>query len=406
MKRQLIIPILLAVPLGAYLLYERAGSVNASQEETVIVAKGPLAVWSTYQGSLESRTAMMIASKFRGSATVIELAPEGAEISNGDVLVRFESSSLEQEVVGLERDHALAESELNSLKNAKIPLELRELDMDLIEVRSTLNSDRQYLDASIRLAKEGLVSEQEIEQQKDKVEEITTQLETLELRLQLTGEFLHPSELKRAQAKLASAAQALQLAKQQVLNSVVRAPTDGTVIYKPLHIGGEFRTVRVGDSIFQNQPFMVLTDMNDFLVHLEVPEGELALVQEGTDVFIQPLAYPGVRLRGMLETVGSMVQTMPGQPAWQMFFHVAIGLEDVDSRLRPGMTVTAHILSYYNPDTTLIPRVAVRWEAGRSFATVATGSLRETRQIELGMANEHNYDVIAGLIPGDEVFIE
>jgi multidrug efflux pump subunit AcrA (membrane-fusion protein) len=406
MKRQLIIAIVLAIPLVSYLLFGGVWTASRIPENTATVVKGPLAVWSTYEGRLESRTVTMIMSRFRGDATVIELALEGAGVSKGDVLVRFESSALEREVAKLERDCALAISELTSFKNARIPLELRELDMDLIEIRSTLNSERQYLDASIQLATEGLVSEQEIEQQKEKVAEITTQLQTLEMKLQLTKEFLHPSELKRVQAKLASAEQELQLAREQVQNSAVQAPTDGIVVYKPLHIGGEFRTVRVGDRIYQNQPFMLLTDMNDFVVHLEVPEGELTRVQEGEDVFIQPLAYPDVKLSGILEAIGSMAQTMPGQPVWQKFFHVVIGLEDVDTRLRPGMSVTAHVLSYYHPDTVLVPRVAVRWETDKPFAEVATSSSRETREIELGMANEQNYEVIAGLNLGDEVIIE
>ena len=218
MKRQLIIAIVVAIPFGAYFLFEGPGTPSTPRENTATVVKGPLAVWSTYEGTLESRTVQMIMSKFRGDATIIELALEGASVSKGDVLVRFESSELEREVVKLERDCALAISELTSFENARIPLQLRELDMDLIEIRSTLNSERQYLEASIQLATEGLVSEQETEQQKEKVAEITTQLQTLEMKLQLTKEFLHPSELKRARAKLASAEQELQLAREQVQN--------------------------------------------------------------------------------------------------------------------------------------------------------------------------------------------
>ncbi|NOR66071.1 MAG: hypothetical protein GQ528_01790, partial [Woeseiaceae bacterium] len=275
MKRWLIISILLMV-LMVLFVFGTAMNPSASRIKTTTVTREPLAVWSVYKGRLEARKFVMIMSGFRGNATVIELAPEGTKVSKGDVLVRFDSASLEREFLRLERDCALAKSELDSLKHDELPLELRDLEMDFMEIRATLRAEQQYLKASIQLAKEGLVSKPEIKQQKLKVAEIKTQLETLQQKIQLTKKYIHPSALKRAQVKLASAQQELKLAKQQLQNSVVAAPSDGIVIYKTLPIATEFRTIRIGDSIYPNQPFMVLPDMDDLVVHCEVPEVELA----------------------------------------------------------------------------------------------------------------------------------
>ena len=404
MKRWLIISILLMV-LMVLFVFGTAMNPSASRIKTTTVTREPLAVWSVYKGRLEARKFVMIMSGFRGNATVIELAPEGTNVSKGDVLVRFDSASLEREVLKLERDCALAKSELASLKHAELPLELRDLEMNFMEIRATLRAEQQYLKASIQLAKEGLVSKPEIKQQKLKVAEIQTQLETLQQKIQLTKKYIHPSALKRAQVKLASAQQELKLAKQQLQNSVVAAPSDGIVIYKTLPIATEFRTIRIGDSIYPNQPFMVLPDMGDLVVHCEVPEIELARIQEGKDAFIQSLAYPGVKIPGVVESVDSIARSLPGQPGWQKFFHVVIGLKDVDSRLRLGMAVTTHILSYYNLEAVVIPRNAVSWEAGKPFARLLSDSIQETRQLALGMGNEKNYEIIEGLKPGDEVIV-
>jgi multidrug efflux pump subunit AcrA (membrane-fusion protein) len=112
-----------------------------------------------------------------------------------------------------------------------------------------------------------------------------------------------------------------------------------------------------------------------------------------------------MRLSGVVESVSSMAQSPPGRPSWQRFFHVVIGFKDkdVDPRLRPGMSVTAHILSYHNPEAILIPRTAVGWESGKPFVNVVNGSSHERRQIKLGMANEKMYEVIEGLKPGEEI---
>jgi HlyD family secretion protein len=400
MKRWITISILLMV-----LFFGTAVNPSSPGIKTTTVTKAPFAVWSVYQGRLNARRSVMIMSRFRGNATVIELAPEGTRVSKGDVLVRFDSATLEREVLKLKRDCALAKSELDSLEHAELPLELRDIEMSLMEIRASLRAEQQYLKASIQLAKEGLVSDPEIKQQKLKVAEVKTQLETLAQKKQLTQKYIHPSALKRAHVKLASAQQELKLAEQQLQNSVVLAPSDGVVIYKTLPIATDFRTIRIGDSVYPNQPFMLLPDMDDLVVHCEVPEMEFARIQEGKDAFIQSLAYPGVKIPGTVESVDPIARSLPGQPAWQKFFHVVIGLKDVDSRLRLGMAVTTHILSYYNSNAVVIPRTAVKWEAGRAFAKLLSGSFQQTRQLTLGLGNEKHFEIIEGLTPGDEVIV-
>ena len=407
MKHRLIITFLL---IGGCLSYTGIGCVPSptpAQGKTSNVAKGPLTVFSVYEGKIEARRDVLIMSGFRGNATVIELASDGAKVSKGDLLVRFDSSAIERDILKLERSYTLSKAELEGLEHARLPLEIRDLEVRLMKARTSINAEEQYLDALIQLhSKEDLISEQEIEQQKMKVAELSTQLKTLEMQMNLTKEYLHPSALKHGQSNLSSLEQELKLAREQLESCVVRAPSDGTVIYKPLHIGTEFRTIRIGDSIFPNQTFMILPDMSDMVVHCDIPESELSLVQKGKDSFIYPISYPDMRLRGAVEEVGSMAQNKPGQPMWQKFFHVVIGLKEGDSRLKPGMSVTAHILSYHNPNAILIPRAAVRWDAGKPFVRLLKDSSQETRWLKLGMANEGNYEVIEGLKLGEAVLVE
>lgn len=405
MKTRLLFPIILIVLVTSLFLF---GYIlkKPEREGTVIkVEKGALTVWSVYEGKLEAKSVALVMSKFQGSATVIEMAAEGAIVAKGDILARFDSSKLEQSAQKLKRDRALALSELQSFKNAEMPLELRDLEIKLLEAMSNLKAEKDYLEASLQLMNEGLVSEEEVEQQKLKEVEAKTQLETLELRLKLTKEYLHPSALKRAQTKLDSADQELKFALKQIQNSVIHASTSGKVVYKSLFIGGEYRTIRIGDSVFANQPFMALPDMSAYSIHCEIPEVELSRVQEGQDVFIQPLAFPGMNLPGTVDSVSSMAQNPPEGPDWQRFFHVIISLnaKDIDPRLRPGLSVIAHILSYQNPEAVLIPRKAVLWDTGTPYVQLVSGTSIQKRSIKLGMANEESFEVLEGLNPGMDI---
>lgn len=406
MNRRLLVALpvvlVLAVFFGLVLVLARRSGPAGNAARLAAVTEGALAVWSPYQGKLEARRVEVILSKFNGSATIVDLAPEGSPVKKGDLLVRFDSSQVERDLLKLQRDYALAKSDLERIENAELPLELRDLEAQLLEAQSLYESERQYLEDSRELLKEDLVSEQELEQQKLKVEQLQAKMEKLQTQLTLTREYLHPSALERARATLASAEQELKLARKQLDNCTVLAPADGVVVYRPLNVGGEYRTARVGDLLFKNQPFMIIPDMRDLVVECQIPEAELSRVEAGREVYITPLSYPGLQLRGRVETVGSMATVMLDRPGWQRFFRVVIGLDTADDRLRSGMSVQAQILSYHNPKALLVPRAAVRMEGEQPYALLP-GRPPEKRLLKLGWADLKNFEVLDGLQAGEEV---
>jgi len=407
MIRRLLIsvPVLLGISVLLFLLGGAVHSPSISGNKIIRAKQEPLIIWASYQGQLESNTVSTIMSRFHGTATIIDIVAEGISVSKGDTLVRFDSSALERELVKLERDVTLAGLELNGLEKAELPLELKNIEVELTKAILDYETESHYLAESIKLAREGLVSDQEVKKQKLKVDEITTQLETLKLQKRLTEEFLHPSRLEKARATLASAEQERDLTRGQLDETVIRAPMDGVTSYRPISVGGEFRVVRIGDTVFPNQPFMVIPNINDLVIHIDVPENELSRVRQGNRVVVYPVAFPRLKLNGVVRSVGAIAQSSPLRPAWQKFFRATIHLEDTKRELRPGMSVTANIFSYANEDATVIPRTTVSWENGQPYAQVVTGNRVEKRLLELGMSNNEMFEVVAGVSPGDGLVV-
>lgn len=375
---------------------------SKERAETHTVGIGPLRVWTVYPGKLEARRVEIIMSKFQGTATIVELAPEGIPVQAGDLLVRFDSSQVERDLLKLQRDYQLARSDLERLEKAEQPLELRDLEAQRLEAQTNYEAERQYLEDSRALLEEELVSEQEIEQQKLKVEQLRATLDKLDQRIALTRDFLHPAARERARATLAAAEQELTLAQRQLENCTVLAPAAGTVVYRPLHVGGEFRTVRVGDSLYRNQPFMSIPDMQDLVIDILIPEAELARVETGREVVVTPLSYPDLNLRGRVESVGSMATTAMERPGWQRYFRALIGLREIDPRLRSGMSVQAEILSYSNDQALLLPRAYVRMENNEPVVYPAAQGA-PPRRVKLGWADLRHFEVLEGLNPGDVI---
>jgi len=379
-------------------------SAPTSQAET-LVTRGPLSVWTPCDGTLEARRMETILSQFQGRATIVELVPEGSQVKRGDLLVRLDGSQLETDLVKLKSEAARSEAELDALQYATIPLEIQDFDVQLNDLQYQRDTEKKILEDTRELVERKLISRREVEDQTLKLASLEAKIAQIQQHKNLAEAHLHPAKLTQARAAVESARQQLTLAQQQLSNCVVTAPSDGLTVYLPLHVGNEFRSLRIGDTLYPNQPFLCIPDMSEFIVPCFIPESDLARVRVGQPALVTPLAYPDLHLPATVESLGIMAQTQPGYPAWQKYFRVVIRIDQLDKRLRPGMSLHVEICSYTRPDATLIPRVAVQWDQGKPSCRVRTPEGGRRCPLKLGWSDARFHEVIEGVTPGDRLIL-
>lgn len=379
---------------------------EATSPEIGEVSRGELVVRTAHEGRLESRKVIPVASGLQGPAAILKLTDEGVRVEEGDLLVAFDTTDHERESLRFQTEVTVASAELEKLVEGRHPMEMAELRNEIAETRRSLDSEEQYLRDSRELARDNLVSPAEIAQQEGKVEGLREKLSGLRSKLELTRDHLHPMEVRRAEARLEEAREELARARRQLDHGRVVAPGPGVVVYQPLHIAGEFRTVRVGDTVYANQPFMKILDFSDLVVQIAVPEAELGTVREGNPVMIQPSAYPEERIPGRVERVSEVAQTLPDKPSWQRYFRATIGVLENHPRLRPGMSVVAQVVGYRATDVVKIPRRAVRFDGDAPTVRVVEGDEAVTRELTLGQAGERHFEVLDGVEAGERVLLQ
>jgi len=344
-----------------------------------------------------------ILSQFQGRATLIELVPEGSQVKRGDLLVRLDGSQLENDLAKLKSEAARTEAELDALEHATIPLEIQDFDVQLNDLRYQYDTEKQILEDTRELVDRKLVSRREIEQQELKLGSLVAKTDQIQQHRKLAETHLHPAKLTQARAAVDAARQQLTLAQQQLSNCVVTAPSDGLAVYIPMHVGNEFRSIRVGDTLYPNQPFLCIPDMSEFIVPCFIPESDLARVRVGQPALVTPLAYPDLHLAATVESLGLMAQTQPGYPAWQKYFRVVVRIDQLDGRLRPGMSLHVEVCSYNRPDAILIQRAAVQWDQGKPSCRVYSKWGTERRPLTLGWSDNRFYEVMGGVTTGDRL---
>ena len=378
----------------------RQASDDASTAE---VTRGTLTVWTPFEGTLESRTLETIASHVQGRATIVDLAPEGATVRHGDLLVRFDDSQLTADAVRLENDAARAEADLDALEHAEIPLARRDAEAEVADLRRQLETEQSVWVDSQDLAGRKLIPEREVDQGRRRVEALRERLAQSEQRLDLMEKHAHPAKLARARAEVVAARAQLAQVRLQMTNCVIRAAGEGLLVYLPLYTGNEYRPVRIGDAVFPGQPFLALPDLSNLVVQVYVPESDLGRVRAGMAARVVPLAFPECRLAGTVESLGPAAQARPGFPAWQRYVRATVRLDESDPRLRPGMSLQAEVQTYHHEGAVLVPRAAVRWDDGTAVCRVRGRTGAQDRRLSVGPGDASQLEVLDGLKPGERV---
>lgn len=391
------------VALAAATLRFPVGRATATAPRTALIERGPLTVSIPLDGVFTARKVETIRSPMPGSATLVELAAEGEVVAPGDPIARFDSAQLTRERGRLEKEVARSAAERRALEEAEFPMEAQQLQSEATHARLEYEIESKFLEDSRDLVTRNLISPQELRQLEWRIQGLLERRDQLERRLELLRDHLHPARLARAKAQHELLTDQLADTVAQLAQANVLAPAAGVVVFQPVSIAGDLRPARVGDTLFQNQPFMFIPNPDDLMAEGFIPEADLAGIQPGAPASLRPLAFPGRRLAGRVEHISAMALARPGYPNWEKYFRIVVRLETPDPDLRPGMSTDIMITAYSNPAALRIPRLAVQWDQDRPSTRVITGRRMEQRDLKLGQGDPLAFEVLAGVTEGETV---
>lgn len=397
---------------------------------------------------------------------IVYLIDDGAEVSEGDVLVRFDPTPFQEEMRQAELESLLAESivaartqsveweraqakrrektaefelEVATLERYRFekgegPLELARLESELRDQEAALEEHAGFLEELGELLLAGHVNEAEIHQVEKRAEKASQTAELARRQYETYRDFILPSRLAALKHKIEQAAMELEQtrvsnafkigeseasleaaardldaaqsrleqAKTTLERTTITAPLSGMVVHREEFRDGERRKPRVGDSVWQNQPLLYLPDLTRMVVLTQVREVDVHKVQPGHGGEASFDAYPELALAAAVRSIGVLAER-EGLHGGEKTFRVTAELVDGDTRLRPGMTARLDILSEAVADALVIPIQALWERGGRTWCWVATADGVERRDVRVGARSHHFAEVLEGLVEGDVV---
>lgn len=217
------------------------------------------------------------------------------------------------------------------------------------------------------------------------------------------------SELERDRAilrtKVDVAEESLRVAKLNYTNALsdsakrqVRAPIDGTVNAVNIKNGDDLS--RLSNNSSSEAP-IIIGDLKTLKAQVEVNEVDIPNIVLGQKVMMTYSAIDDLTVSGKIEKMDALGTITSGV----VNYTVTIGFDSVDSRLRPGMSVSAKIIIDVKQDVITVPNSALKVKNNKTYLEVLNSATRlpEQRTIELGLANTTHTEIVSGVAVGDDV---
>jgi HlyD family secretion protein len=325
--------------------------------------------------------------------TIAFMAPEGSQVQPGMPVLGFNEKQ-----------------RVDQLQLRRGELDEKRKDAE----RTALTGAQRARDDELELAR----LESEAERARRKAEQPAEGLASLEYRkLQIDRDSADAAlELFRRKLALATRARGLerellqseiqrldlevQRLEAEIARLKIAAPRAGLVIHRE---DWNRNKLAVGQQVWLGQEIMEIPDLTRMRARVQVPEREAAHVAVGQTVRITLEAARNRVFTGRVVDLGQVFRSKSrNQPA--VVFDAEIEIDDVDAELmRPGMAVTAQIVTRVDEGALRIPRRAVSLQQGRPVAW-RRGLLGE-EAVELRLAAQVGdwFVVETGLAEGDRV---
>lgn len=358
-----------ALVIGAAAWFLLAGRSGAIEVRTApVVALGNTAASASVldaSGYVVARRMATVSAKVTGRVLEV-LIQEGMRVEEGQVMARLDP-------VDADAQFALASAQLAAARSGVASVQAQLTQAEAEAVRLT------------ELVERGLVSRSQFDAAVAQRDALRAQRVTAQRNVQVASD-------------------SLEIAKNGVDNTVVRAPFSGVVIAKAAQPGEIVSPLATGG--YTRTGIGTIVDMESLEVEVDVGESYIGRVRPGMPVEAVLNAYPDWKIPA------EVIAIIPAADRGKATVKVRVALKEKDARIVPDMGVRVSFLEAERGDEpeaprgVRVPQNAIVSRDGRSRVFVLQGDTVALREIETGTELSNGRQVLSGLVAGQSVVLD
>lgn len=362
--------IILLVGGGYYAYRASTGTKNETRYFLSAAEKGTLIVSVSGSGNIEASDTADVNTDTSGTITTVKAAP-GGKVEKGQALIIVKNDEFD-----IKKDSALSMLNIAKEAVAKAKLDRAQKYQDFYDLQ---------------------------QKQKNKPSSVSN------LDIKIAAQKVREADLaiKSAEIKVRSADFDYAKAKDDAAARTILAPISGSVTAV---------NIKVGDEVTARGSLMTITNLEKLFAKVSLNEIDVAKVKLDQKATLSFDAVENLTLTGKVTDIDSLGTITQGVVTYQ----VKIALDSVDSRIKPGMSVSAAIVTDVRTGAIMIPNSAVKSSNGSSYVEmpnevlpdssvigsvngVALNNPLRRQPVEIGLSNDTSTEIISGLKAGDQV---
>jgi multidrug efflux pump subunit AcrA (membrane-fusion protein) len=362
-----------AARAGANLFHQAQG---AGDLPVASARKGEFLVIIRSRGDIKASRSVPIYAPVVPNLTIAWMANAGEQIQEGQPVIRFDSSSAEQQLIQKEAALKQAQATLDqAAAQAQVTAQQDESDL----------ADAKYNVEKARLQTLGneFVGRIQAEQAK-----IDLGVAEQKLKVQEANGALHAASDKAKMASLGrqrDAAQAdVDLTKKRIAQMEIRAPLTGFVVFVSNYNQGPVNATpfKVGDNVYSGMNLAEMPDMTSLVMDAKAEEIDRGHMAVGNRASVHVDALPELAIDAKITSISPLTELGVEWPPTRSFRAYA-ALTNPDPRLRPGMNGGMDIVVNRIADTISVPAKAVFTRAGKPIVYLADHGRYQATEVRL-----------------------
>jgi len=380
---------------AALLVLLAAGCRQASDIPTFRVEAVRFARRVTADGNLKSTKATPLSAPTDapGQLKIAWVVPDGALVKKDEVVVRFDPTDFEAQLLAGREDHDSAGNKLYktnseaSTTRTNLRRDAHQAGDELLAARRFKFDDAEVFSRFERV--ESQIDETLAGHRKEHAEGVLGVRD----KLSAADRDLVSIEQRKADLKIRNAEQGLHALE-------IRAPYDGILVLQHDWRGD---VVRVGDSLWPGSPIGEIPDLNSMKAEVFVLEADAAGLAVGEKAVLTVEGKPGSKITGKISQVDKLARPrFPRVPV--QYFGATITLDHTDPALmKPGARVRAMLDVENREGAFSIPRQAIFEKQGKKLVYRKRAGGFDPVPIEIGSSSSGRVVVTKGLAKGDEI---
>ncbi len=367
---------------------------------------------------------------YQSDLSAYEQAKESLEITKSQNATNIREAELKVK---------FAEIELEKYRDGDGPLEIKNAQSAITVAAADLEQARDRLAWTEKLQEKGYATRSELEGDRLAVKRKEIDLEKAREKLRLLKKYTIPQKLaklksdvtktkeeldrvkrrsnaslaqKRADLKAKEAKKSYRETKlkwweEQIKKARITAPQDGLVVYPQGRWHRSQNAIEVGSMVHQRQQLIKLPDTSRMKVGVKVHESSMSLLQLGQLAYVSIDALPERRFRGKVSKLAVMPdpQSRWLNPDLKVYSTEILIEDDLPAEVKPGLSARVEIVVTKLDDVLRVPIQSVTTIDGKQVCFVRQLTDVEARQVSVGLFNDTDIQIVAGLEEGDEVLL-